>query len=98
MNRRESGKEFTIVRLEKRGDENHGYTYYAVVAGTPRYEVDIENAIASGELIDSTRIKPGLAIHFSVADELIKFKKLMNDGLLTSEEFTAEKKKLLNKN
>ncbi len=98
MNRRESGKEFTILRLEKRGDENHGYTYYAVVAGTPRYEVDIENAIASGELRFNSLPNQSRPIIFSVADELLKFKKLLDEGLLTNEEFSAQKKKLLNKN
>jgi len=98
MNRRQSGREFTVIRLEKRGDDEHGYTYYVVVAGTPRYEVDIENAIASGELVGPYRNKTALAIPFSVADELGKFKKLLDEGLLTNEEFVAQKKKLLSQN
>jgi hypothetical protein len=98
MNRRESGKEFTVVKIEKRGNEEHGYTYYVVVAGTPRYEVDIENAIASGELVAPYRIKAGQTTQFSVADELIKLKKILDEGLLTNEEFVVQKKKLLNQN
>lgn len=97
LNRRESGKEYRVIRLEKRGDEEHGYTYYAVVAGTPRYEVDIENAILSGELQVPAQYKPVAASQTSVADELIKFKKLYDDGALTKEEYTARKKKLLEK-
>jgi hypothetical protein len=59
MNRRNSGREFTIVRLEKRGDDKHGYSFYVVLAGLPRYEVDIENAIASGELVVPFKIQTG---------------------------------------
>ena len=34
---------------------------------------------------------------FSVADELLKLKKLMDEGIITKEEFEAQKKKLLDK-
>lgn len=98
MNRRQSGKEFTVVKIEKRGNESHGYTYYAVVAGMPRYEVDVENAIAAGELINPSKNTKGEAIEFSIADELSKLEKLVNEGVLTNDEFVAQKKKLLNKN
>jgi hypothetical protein len=97
MNRRNSGREFTVVRLEKRGDDKHGYSFYVVLAGLPRYEVDIENAIASGELVVSSKYKPGTLLQVSVADELIKYKKLLDGGVLTKEEFEAAKKKLLEK-
>lgn len=97
MNRHESGREFTIVKLEKRGDEKHGYTYYVVLTGTPRYEVDIENAIASGELMVPTQFKADLSVQFSIADELFKFVKLLDDGFLSRDEFETQKKKLLNK-
>ena len=30
MNRRNTGREFTVAKLEKRGDEKHGYSYYVV--------------------------------------------------------------------
>lgn len=96
MNRRNSGREFTVARLEKRGDEQHGYTYYVVLAGMPRYEVDIENAIASGEVVVPGRSVSLLSGRTSVADELVKFKKLFDEGVLTQQEFEAQKKKLLN--
>lgn len=97
MNRRNSGKEFTIARLERRGDEDHGYNYYVVVRGVPKYEVDIENAIASGELVVPAKSKTGLTDGSSIADELLKFKNLYDEGVLTKEEFIARKKKLLEK-
>ncbi len=75
MNRRESGKMFTVVKIEKRGDDEHGYTYYVVVAGTPRHEVDVENAIASGELVAPGRFKTAGSLQYSVAEELLKLKK-----------------------
>ncbi|MEO8173275.1 MAG: SHOCT domain-containing protein [Sediminibacterium sp.] len=98
MNRRNSWREFTVVRLERRGDDNHGYTYYVVVAGVPRYEVDIENAIACGELVLPTKFKTVVSGQSSMADELGKFKKLLDAGALTAEEFDIQKKKILNKN
>jgi hypothetical protein len=96
MNRRNSGRELTVAKLEKRGDEQHGYSYYVVLAGMPRYEVDIENAIASGEVVVPGRSKNPLAGKNSVADELVKFKKLLDEGALTQQEFETLKKKLLN--
>ena len=33
---------------------------------------------------------------FSVADEILKFKKLMDDGIITADEFETQKRKLLN--
>jgi predicted Zn-dependent peptidase len=85
-----------VAKLEKRGDEQHGYSYYVVLAGMPRYEVDIENAIASGEVVVPGRSKNPLAGKNSVADELVKFKKLLDEGALTQQEFETLKKKLLN--
>ena len=32
---------------------------------------------------------------FSVADEILKFKKLMDEGIITAEEFQTQKQKLL---
>ncbi|MCW3088091.1 MAG: hypothetical protein JWQ78_1477 [Sediminibacterium sp.] len=97
MNRRESGREYTITRLEKRGSDKHGFGYYLVVAGTPRYEVDIENAIASGELVVPPQYRPGRLLQGSAADELLKFKKLLDEGVLTMQEYLVQKKKLLEK-
>ncbi len=97
MNRRESGREFSVKRLEKRGDENHGYRYYLVLAGMPRYEVDIENAIASGEVEVPAKFRVASAAGLSIAEELTRFKKLLDEGALTAEEFAIQKKKLLGK-
>ncbi len=95
MNRRNSGREFTVIRLEKRGDDAHGYTYYVVLGGTPRHEIDIENAIASGELAVPAKYRMVPLTEVSIADELIKFKKLLDSGVLTRQEFEIQKQKIL---
>jgi hypothetical protein len=102
LNRSESGHQLTVVKLEKRGDENRDYVYYVVCKGLPRYEIDIENAINAGEVIIPLSEKsasdhmPGDDIlYISKADELAKFKKLLDQGVITEEEYVAQKKKLL---
>lgn len=63
-----------------------------------RMDVEIEGAIKSGEVIvpEQFRKKKESTPPASVADELAKLKKLYDDGILTKEEFEAQKKKLLN--
>ena len=69
------------------------------------YEVDIDNAIAAGEVVIPEEFKQKDKVHqieakgtaVSVADELLKLKKLLDDGILTKDEFEAERKKILQK-
>ncbi len=72
-----------------------------------RYEIDIENAIAKEEIIVPEDFKSKLKItpvvvevkqQFSLGDELTKLKKLLDDGILTKEEYDTQKKKLLERN
>lgn len=101
--RSSAGHEYKVVRIEKRGTKKHGFVYYAIInVGMIRFEVDPDNAIAAGELVVPDEFKPkkeGSVVvvkqELSVADELSKLKKLMDDGVLTKEEFEAQKKKLL---
>lgn len=78
--------------------------YYAVVypGGIFNWGIDLDNAIKSGEVagLNSLRFadsrKPVvIQAAPSVADELIKLKKLLDQGVITKEEFDAQKKKLL---
>lgn len=102
-----SGRTSEILRLQKMGNKKFGYQDYAIVklGAMARYEIDIDNAILSGELDLPAEFKPKdkvLQVEIkgsatSLADELIKLKKLLDDGILTKEEFEAEKKKLLKK-
>lgn len=51
----------------------------------------------SANLDDSVKDKNNSSDNFSVADELLKLKNLLDLGILTEEEFEKEKYKLLNK-
>lgn len=102
---RNRGFDYKVVKIDKRGNKKHGYTYYPVInVGAIRF--DIDNAISSGELDVPENFKPKakpLLVEvkggqISVADELVKLKKLFDDGVLNKEEYEAAKKKLLEKN
>jgi hypothetical protein len=103
---RYSGLNLEVKKIEKRGNTKRGFVYYAIVkAGTvARYEVDIENAIAKEEIIVPDQFKPKSKVtttvvgQISIADELTKLKKLLDDNILTQEEYETQKKKLLEKN
>jgi hypothetical protein len=105
--RNQSGLTYKIKRFERRGNRKHGYVFYAIIGGgLINYEMDVENAILSGELSvpDEFKTKPKTSItvvevkqQISVADELGKLKKLYDDGILSKEEFEVQKKKLLDK-
>ncbi|MBP6477299.1 MAG: SHOCT domain-containing protein [Chitinophagaceae bacterium] len=101
---RNRGYEYKVVRIDKRGTKKRGYNYYPVInVGAIRYDIDIDNAIATGELEVPDQYKPKVkplvvemkGAPLSVADELAKLKKLYDDGILTKEEYEAQKKKLL---
>jgi len=97
-----------VVKIVTRGNKKIGKTYEPLITfGSGRYEIDVDNAIASGELIVPDEFKPKPKVtttvvevkqKISVADELVKLKKLLDDGILTKEEYDAQKKKLLEQN
>ncbi len=105
--RNKSGLKYMIKKIEKKGNEKRGYVYYAKISdGLLGYEIDVENAIASNELAIPNEFKPKLnnvpvvvevKQQTSVADELVKLKKIFDDGIITKEEFDAQKKKILEK-
>jgi hypothetical protein len=99
-----SGHLFRIKKIRKQGSDKRGYTYWLVLGGgnIVNYECDIENAIASGEVVVPDEFKPKMSStivisNISVSDELVKLKKLLDDGILTKEEYDTQKKKLLSK-
>lgn len=105
--RNQSGLTYKVKRIEQRGSKKHGYVYYVIIGGLVAYEIDVENAITSGELVvpDEFKPKPKTATTvvevkqpLSLADELAKLKKLYDDSVLTKDEYEAAKKKLLEKN
>lgn len=97
------GFSYKVVRIDKYGSKKRGWAYYPIInVGAIRYQVDIDNAIASGEIEvpEQYRPKPKALVvevkqQVSVADEIAKLKKLYDEGILTKEEYEAQKKKLL---
>lgn len=100
---RSGGLQYKVVRIDEYGNKKRGYVQYPIInVGAVRYQIDLDNAIASGELDVPEEFRPkakALVVEvkqpLSKADELIKLKKLYDDGVLTKEEFEAEKKKIL---
>lgn len=89
-------KDFKEVKSKDRGGE-----LLAVInPGGFNYAVELEDAIAVGEIsaINSIKVKQPTTSQpvTSVADELLKLKQLLEAGAITQDEFNAQKKKLLN--
>lgn len=103
-----ANKKFEILQLKVTEDKINGKEYYAIFLGDLfRYEIDLTNAIKFGEIIAINNVKinqPGtqsvnvIQPKQSVADELLKLKKLYDAGVLTKDEYEAQKKKLLESN
>ena len=46
------GLQFEVIRIDRRGNEKQTYDYFPIIsAGIVRYQVDIDKAIASGEIV-----------------------------------------------
>jgi hypothetical protein len=96
--RASSGLKMKVIRVEPRGSDKRGYVNYVVLGGMIRYEIDIDNAIKVGELSIPDEFKPkqpNNGTQISVADELKKFKELLDSGAITQAEYDAKKKQLL---
>ena len=97
-----------IKKFGAKGRKKIGYKAYAVV-GIGEYEnywVEIEDAIEYGEILppNSDYMPEKEVMEVKVVgqnvdkyDQLAKLKKLFDDGILTEEEYKAEKTKLLSK-
>jgi hypothetical protein len=82
--------------------DNGKLSFLANLAGTGMMQVNIfiEDAIQLCEVIPCKEKEENSVIiqnNFSVADELKKFKELLDTGVITQEEFDIQKSKLLNK-
>lgn len=102
-----SNKENKQSHLETGIDKRYNYNGYVVhrifndgtlhIRKGTRLVINIEPAIKAGELLQKREKETTIMINQgSVADELAKLKKLYDDGVLTKEEYEAQKKKLLN--
>lgn len=101
LQRNASGHKGKVVKIVSRGNKKNGIVYEPIINfGAARFEIDADNAIASGEIIVPNEFKPQPKTlegkqPVSIADELAKLKKLLDDGVLTKEEYDTQKKKLL---
>lgn len=99
LKREYAGKQGEVARINWKGTPKKGIVFYLLIEGKDLdypYEVELKNALASGEIVskDPNLKKKESAINL-VADELYKLKDLLDKGIITKEEFEAQKKKLL---
>ena len=92
-----SGSNFVIkkIRNAKQMTGTEKVVITIRTGGPTTSDIWIEEAIASCEVTPCQDSKTGTSPQFSVADELTKLKKLLDNGAITKEEYEAQKKKLL---
>jgi hypothetical protein len=101
--RSETGFNYIINEISVRGDDKYGYVGYAKIKRRNtliNYEIDVESAFAANEIIVKDNRKPknvpaSEIQKLSIADEILKIKKLYDEGVLTKEEFEVLKKKII---
>jgi hypothetical protein len=91
-----SGSGYVIKRIvNAKQPSGSGKVIFTIrTGGIPTCDIWIEEAIASCE-VTPCGSKGGANPQFSVADELLKLKKLLDSGAITQAEYDAQKKKLL---
>jgi hypothetical protein len=103
IGRRYNGHLVHVKKFRKDGNKRRGYVFYAIVGGgnIVNYDIDVESAIASGELVVPDEFRPKTttpaATAVSPADELKKLKDLLDSGAITKDEYDSTKKKILAK-
>ena len=97
--RRDFANTNVIIRKIKKSPQMSGsdkVIFNVKVRGLVTYDVWIEEAIAACEVTPcANKGTTSTTGSGSVADELLKLKKLLDAGAITTEEFNAQKKKLL---
>lgn len=91
-----AGQKVKIKTITYQKSKKRGFTKVWMEVGggnITSYTLDIDNAVASCEVIPCKTSKQS---NISVADELMKLKKLKDEGILSEEEFNEQKKKILN--
>lgn len=99
--RSNSGLTFKVKKIMSRGNKRNGYVYYVKIgSGLINYEMDIENAIKSGEIVIPDEFMPKEKSQTQNSetkyDRLKKIKELKDSGVLSDEEFQKEKDKIMN--
>lgn len=103
FSRSNSGLTYQVKKIMPRGNKKNGFVYYAKIGrGLMNYEVDVENAIRSGELVVPEEFMPKGKSQMQVVqtaetkyDKLKKIKELKDAGVLSEEEFQKEKDKIM---
>lgn len=92
-----SGSDYVIKKIknEKQPSGSSKIVFTIRTGGLPTCDIWIEEAIASCEVTPCSDQKSNTSPRFSVADELLKLKKLLDSGAITQAEYDAQKKKLL---
>ncbi len=99
--RKDFANAITVIRKIKKTANLSGAektVFNVKVRGPITYDIWIEEAIAACEVTpcaDNSKVAPVNTGQGSVADELLKLKKLLDAGALTQAEFDAQKKRLL---
>lgn len=94
-----SGKKLKLVAiLDIQKKNKEGIYFFLNNSWKKPYDMDIENAIANCEIKPCTRQSGQVVVQEKEDDKydkLAKLKKLLDEGVLSQEEFESEKKKLL---
>lgn len=105
FSRSNSGLNFKVKKIMQRGNKKNGFVFYAKIGSAlMNYEVDIENAIKSRELIVPEEFMPKSKNQIQVIsveskyDKLKKLKELKDSDILSEEEYQTEKTKIMNEN
>jgi len=103
LHRSFSGRTLIVKDLRESKSKRMGQKVLAVVnPGGFNYAVELEDAIATGEIVAINSRRMGqasatVASAGSVADELIKLKQLLDAGAISQDEYNTQKKKILDK-
>ena len=91
-----AGAIVNIKKIKKYAYKHYKGVYFTVSAGTiSNLIIKIEDAIATGEVITGNKKQSAVSTEDKY-DKLIKLKKLLDNGVLTKEEYETEKAKILN--
>jgi hypothetical protein len=93
-----SGSNYVIKKIKNEKQMSSGtekVIFTVRTGGLPTCDIWIEEAIAACEVTPCADQKANTSSKSSVADELLKFKKLLDAGAITQAEYDAQKKKLL---
>jgi hypothetical protein len=92
-----SGLIVTVKKINKYNHKRYKGVYFTVGGGNiTNYFLDVENAIQTCEVENCVQTSQGSTT--DKFDQLSKLKKLLDDGVLSNEEYEIEKKKILGNN